>query len=347
MASDLDLTYAQVAFKASHNSYDRAELPVSTHLDDLGSAPSDGRCRGLELDLNLSGRNWLWSVNHIGGYGGDADQQLTAYLADLSRWHAANPDHHVVTVTLDLKGGGPLDKSAHTQSDFSVRLDAVLTEAFKDAIFRPQDLRGNRSTLLEGAANWPSLKALTGKFLFFLSGNGDLKKTYADGAGATGCCFIDKTLAPGDSFTPDAFPDIVFYNFDVDAWSVPERAARFRQIVKQIAEDGRCITRGYVINNAQMWTRTLDAGFSILTTDKVRGHAWAAVGEEPFMPRLRPARSAGVARASATRGARPGRAARPAQAAPSTRATKSKRRAARTAVTNRRAVQPRRRRRGK
>jgi hypothetical protein len=194
------------------------------------------------------------------------------------------------------------------------------------------------------------LKALTGKFLFFLSGSRDLKKAYAEGVGAAGCCFIDKTLAPGDAFTPDAFPDIVFYNFDVDAWSVPERAARFRQIVKQIAEDGRCITRGYVINNAQMWTRTLDAGFSILTTDKVRGHAWATVGEEPFMPRLRPARGAGASRGAATtRGSRAAvrraRAARPAPDARSDRGATPKRPAAKPARTRRPA--PRRRRQGK
>ena len=313
MPLDLDLTYAQVAFKASHNSYERNELPVSTQLDSLGDHAAEGRCRGLELDLNLSGRNWLWSVNHIGGYGGSADQQLAAYLADIAGWHEAHPEHHVVTVTLDLKGGRTLDKDARSTSDFSARLDAALRDALQDSIFRPRDLRGNKATLLEGAANWPSLKALTGKFVFFLSGSGDLKECYANGAGTDGCCFLDRKFSLGDTFTPESFPEIVFYNFDVDAWSTPEQVARFKQIGRQIAEDGRCITRGYVVNNSQMWTRALDAGISILTTDKIRSHPWASVGAEPFRPRLRPTRSA-----SPSRGTRKATAAHRARTAPGT-----------------------------
>ena len=70
MAVDLDRPYSAVAFKASHNSYERDELPVSTQFADLGDSSWQGRCRGIELDLNASGRNWLWSVNHVGGYGG-------------------------------------------------------------------------------------------------------------------------------------------------------------------------------------------------------------------------------------------------------------------------------------
>ena len=292
MALDLDLTYAQVAFKASHNSYERDEQPVSTHFGALGVHTWEGRCRGIELDINLSGRNWLWSVNHIGGYGGSADQQLTAYLADLSRWHKANPDHQVVTITLDLKGDGCLDQAATVPSALSSQLDAVLREAFPDAIFRPRDLQGNSPTLLEGAANWPSLKVLTGKFIVFLSGSSSVKRLYAEGADGEACCFLDRKFSPGDTFKPEETADIVFYNFDVDAWSSPTLARQLKTVVRQIAEDGRCIVRGYLINNVQAWKDARDAGFTILTTDKVRAHAWATVGAEPFMPRIQVARGA-------------------------------------------------------
>jgi hypothetical protein len=291
MSLDLELSYGEVAFKASHNSYDRSELPVSLQLEALGNAASDGRCRGLELDLNLSGRNWLWSVNHLGGYGGAADQQLTAYLDDLARWHRSNGDHDVITITLDLKGDTPLDKSSGQTSRLAAALDTVLESAFAEAIYRPRDLRGNNDTLLEGAANWPSLKALRGKFIFFLSGNGDLKDAYTAGGGKSAVCFVDKKLSPGDAFTPENTPEIVFYNIDVDAWSQPNGSAKLKQTVTKIAEDGRCIVRGYVVNNPQIWSSARSAGFSILTTDKVRHCDWATVGDEPFMPRLPQTRS--------------------------------------------------------
>jgi hypothetical protein len=324
MASNLDLSYAQVAFKASHNSYDREELPISSHFDELGSGSADGRCRGLELDLNASGRNWMWSVNHVGGYGGAMDQQLPVYLADLARWHDANPNHDVVTVVLDLKGGGPLDKNAKATSELSARLDGALKDSLKDTIFRPQDLRGNSATLLDGAKNWPSLKALTGKFIFCLSGSGDLKDAYVQGGGNEVCCFVDRSFAIGGKFVPEESPEVVFYNFDVDAWSAPERVARFKQVVRQIAADGRCITRGYVFNNAQVWKRGLEAGISILATDKVKGHDWAAVGDDPFAGRLRVERSVRGSRgARASRSAAPTRRTRARKSVPSTRAVKA------------------------
>ena len=304
MALDLDLTYVQVAFKASHNSYERDEQPVSTHFAALGSDTSDGRCRGIELDINLSERNWLWSVNHIGGYGGSADQQLAAYLADLSRWHTTNPDHQVVTITLDLKGGRCLDEHAVMPSALAAQLDMVLRDALGDAIFRPRDLQGNSPTLLDGAANWPSLKVLTGKFIVFLSGSSTLKRIYAEGAEPDACCFLDAKFSPGDTFTPEDTPGIVFYNFDVDAWSSPALTRHLKAVARQIAEDGRCIVRGYLINNGQTWKDARDAGFSILTTDKVRAHDWATVGPEPFMPRVRTPRGAPRGRGIAAPGAR-------------------------------------------
>jgi hypothetical protein len=299
MAVDLDRPYSAVAFKASHNSYERDELPVSTQFADLGDSSWQGRCRGIELDLNASGRNWLWSVNHVGGYEGSADQQLSCYLTDLARWHRDHPDHHVITVTLDLKDGGPLDEKLNRPSELARQLDATLVDHLGDAIFRPRDLRGNHATLLEGARSWPSLKALTGKFIFFLSGSGKLKEKYVEG-GPDVCCFIDRKFSPGNRFTPEETPDIVFYNVDMDAWMQPN-AARLRKAIRDIAEDGRCIVRGYGINNAQAWTAARDAGLTMLSTDKVRGHEWATVGDEPFMPRLDVGVPRGRARKAAPR----------------------------------------------
>ena len=48
MALDLDLSYSHIAFKASHNSYERDELPISTQFGDLGEQSWQGRCRGIE-----------------------------------------------------------------------------------------------------------------------------------------------------------------------------------------------------------------------------------------------------------------------------------------------------------
>jgi hypothetical protein len=282
------LSYAQVTFKASHNAYDRDEMPVSCQYEYLGSDSDDwqGGCRGLELDLNLSTKNWLWSVNHLGGYQGATDLQFVTYLADLAEWHADNSAHDLMTITLDLKSSDPLDKKSRPSiSEFAERLDETIEAAFQgEPFFSPADLQGQAATLLKGAEDWPVLDKLRGRFLFCLSGDEGLKTTYLKASGKR-LCFADKKFDVGDQFKPEASPDRVFYNFDLDAWDLAGNQPGWVKAVKQIAKDGRCVTRGYLINNSVVWDAATAAGVSVLATDKVTNHKWATVGPGGFIRR--------------------------------------------------------------
>ena len=77
--------YSETSFKASHNSYDRDERPLSFQLGWRAKPHQDG-CRGLELDLHQSHDLWLWSVSHTGPYQGAADKQFGEYLIHLNAW---------------------------------------------------------------------------------------------------------------------------------------------------------------------------------------------------------------------------------------------------------------------
>ena len=61
MATYGELRYHQASHKASHNSYEREEIPVATQLAFNGRKPHDAGCRGLELDIMQSPRNWAWA----------------------------------------------------------------------------------------------------------------------------------------------------------------------------------------------------------------------------------------------------------------------------------------------
>ena len=82
-------TYNRVAFKASHNSYERNEMPITTQLNWSKTNPHQKGCRGLELDIHQSGNLWLWSVSHLLPYRGDADWQFSEYLILLKVPHPA------------------------------------------------------------------------------------------------------------------------------------------------------------------------------------------------------------------------------------------------------------------
>lgn len=75
------LRYDQAAFKASHNSFERDERPVTTQFWWDDDKPHQGGCRGIELDIQQS-RDFpaLWSVNHTGGYRGEVDKQFALFL---------------------------------------------------------------------------------------------------------------------------------------------------------------------------------------------------------------------------------------------------------------------------
>jgi Phosphoinositide phospholipase C, Ca2+-dependent len=270
--------YDQVAFKASHNSYERDEKPLTAQLAWQPRQPHQAGCRGLEIDLHESANLWLWSVHHDGVYTGGADMQFAEYLHHLRRWSTANTGHDVVTITLDLKS------STRDARQFPHWFDGLIDECLgHDRIFTPAELRGDAASLVEGAhrAGWPTLGELKGRFVLCLSGDERTKAAYAR-SGSSRLCFADQRFRAGDALPPLDTGERVFFNVNVtESWD-------WAAALKWFAAQPGLVTRAYVVNDEPLWRRVRAAHANLVTTDKIRNHSWAHVGDEPFALLHRP-----------------------------------------------------------
>jgi hypothetical protein len=284
------LRYDEVQFKAAHNSIDREES-LAEQLE--------AGCRGLELDLVQdparagAGGGWVFGVQHGGAFRPETPR-LERCLAEIRAWAGAHAGHDVVTVHLDLKREATLGDDAI----FAKEIDAALAKGLgKDNIFTPALLRRDAATLLEGARKhgWPALRDLRGKFILVFSGGDgeepvarrrraylaapgerlafvDLDQRAAGQAGADECDIEGPYYAEGSR---------VFINIQLGRrdWERLARGARGRGFV----------TREWKANDEDAWRRAIEAGVNVLSTDRIRGHAWASVGPEPFRPAPAPA----------------------------------------------------------
>lgn len=263
--------YNEVIFKAAHNSVDRDERPVTRQLLVEAGRPHQASCRGLELDLRESPHLPLWAVDHD-DYIGSADRQLTAYLTHLRSWSDLNPGHDVITVHLDLKA------RARDRRTFAKLLDHTVADHLgQDKLFLPAELQGRHRSLVAGAMadGWPTLGRLRGRFILCLTGNETTKRSYAAG-GRNRLCFADQLLRPDDPPPSATKGNRVFVNYDArKSWDWDTR-------IQTLAGLRGFITRAYVVNNNDLWKRTIAAGTNIIATDRIRNHGWARVGRSPF-----------------------------------------------------------------
>ncbi|MGD9705175.1 MAG: Ca2+-dependent phosphoinositide-specific phospholipase C [Acidimicrobiia bacterium] len=261
-----------VKFKASHNSFERDERPVTEQLVWSDRQPHQAGCRGLELDLRESPNLWSWSVHHD-EYQGRVDAQLVEYLRHLRTWSLFEPRHDVITITLDVKA------QARNRRQFPRYLDATIEEFLgRDRLFSPAALMGSADSLVAGAmaSGWPALDELRDRFILVLSGDEPTKASYASSS-RDRLCFADQRLRDGDPLPSLTEGDRVFFNLNATedwAWSDP---------LHWFAGQQGFITRAYVANSADLWDRLLAADVNILSTDKVRNHPWARVGDQPFV----------------------------------------------------------------
>jgi hypothetical protein len=258
--------------KATHNSYARDE--------GLFDQLAYHRVRALELDIHAGKWTWPdvagdWYVYHENGPGlnGTSCNRLSDCLADIAAFHAAVPDHAVITVFLDLKDdfAGP----GHRPEDLDARLVAAFGER---AIVRPGDLArrcpgatGVRDALGRDCA-WPTLDELRGKLLFALTGGSVCEagglRDYATGAEPPGgrVAFV----APGlSSACPleavrAAAPDTAIVNLSYD--ELPRlAAARDAGLLSRVYYGG--LTGG--LDDEAAWNEAAAAGASYLATDEV------------------------------------------------------------------------------
>lgn len=264
--------FQSVKFKASHNSYERDERPVTDQLAWSDRHPHQGGCRGLELDLRESPNLWVWSVHHD-EYQGRADAQFSEYLRHLRTWSGFNPRHDVITITVDLKA------PTRDRRQFPRYLDATIEEYLgRDRLFTPAELIGSAPSLVAGAmaTGWPNLDELRGRFILVLSGDEPTKATYASSSHQR-LCFADRRLGANDPLPSVTTGDRVFFNLNAtEDWAWTDRLRWF-------ARQPGFVTRAYVANSADLWDHLLAADVNILSTDKVRNHPWARVGDRPFV----------------------------------------------------------------
>lgn len=270
-----NLKYNEVAFKASHNSYDRDETlaeQLTFHSDD----PSNAGCSGIELDIVQKSDAWEWSVSHGGSYSSSKEKQLRAYLDQVKAWMNANPGHRVIEVHLDIKNT-PMSNEAFPQ-----QIDNYIGSVFnRNTVFSPGALIGNHDDLVQGAqaTGWPTLDELKGKIMFCFSGNETRKAIYARTEPRERLCFSDLYLETH----PPQYPDFthgtrVFMNYHLyqkyyDEW-LPQ--------LQRMAQQPGFITRGYVLNSKDIWIKAQNAALNIMSTDKVSRHDWAQNGDYPF-----------------------------------------------------------------
>jgi glycerophosphoryl diester phosphodiesterase len=291
-ASVEPLRYDQVQFKAAHNSIDREES-LAAQLDGSPESPSAGNCRGLELDLVLdparvdAAGGWVFGVQHGGAFRPDTPR-LARCLAEIRAWADSHPGHDPVTIHLDLKR----EATAGDDGVFAREIDAALAKGLgKDHIFTPALLQRGAPTLLEGARKhgWPALRDLRGKFVLVFSGEDNdeavarRRRAYVRSEPAERLAFVDLDQRAAGSAGADEC-DIespyysegsrVFVNIQLGRkdWERLARGARARGFV----------TREWKANDEEAWRKALEAGVNILSTDRIRGSAWAMVGRGPF-----------------------------------------------------------------
>jgi len=285
-----NLRYHEACYKASHNSYLRQELPAISQLQWTDNAHHQYGCRGLEIDLYQSDKNWLWSVSHLPPYSGSIEDQFSSYLQQLATWSELNVDHDVITIMLDLK------KTRFDDRDFPGFFDSYLRSNFPvERLFTPADLMGSHGNLVKAAVTdgWPRLNDLRNKVLFCFSGNEKRKRLYANRAPKQRLCFSDHKLGPDDDPPSLVKGSRVFFNFDLSDDDLFKDGhheigggfvkTKLPKLLKFFQAHHGLVTRGYGLNASWHWNNAHKLGINNLSTDKVTGSQWAKVGDLPFM----------------------------------------------------------------
>lgn len=281
MKNSTSLTFGDISFKASHNSYDRNET-ISEQLEFDPIAPYQSGCMAIELDIIRQSRDYkngeitsgYFKVSHTPG--SSKASHLDEWLGYILGWHSKNPNHLPVVVYIDIKS----NKGGY--SDFGDRIDQYLAKYFdKSIIYTPGTLYSslpkdtdtyNDLCSFVVQKGWPKIDQMLGKIIFCLTGNPEWKKEYANSPDllTSRLCFSDD----GSEYeTPPTFGNRVFFNFDTkkkDKWS---------EMIKKYTTS-HLITRVYEVNDADLWENAVTCTFSAIATNKIRNNEWAYVSND-------------------------------------------------------------------
>jgi len=109
-------------------------------------------------------------------------------LDKLKKWSDANPDHTPVFITLEakdnvMKGEGFSTPEKFTAETYDQLDQLILNTLGKEKVITPDLVRGKYKTLESAVlnANWPTLKAARGKFIFIFDQKGEKMELYIKG----------------------------------------------------------------------------------------------------------------------------------------------------------------------
>lgn len=170
---DRDATpYNLAVQKSSHNAYARTE-PIFDQLVWHG-------IRSLELDIHAdkareraAAGDWFVYHEDLPFFRDSSCTMLSDCLGQLEAFHAAEPDHDVVTLWIDLKDGF---RPGQTPRDLDALLEARLG---RGNVVRPEDLRARcpgaadlraAVTGKDASCTFPTLGELRGKFVVAVTG---------------------------------------------------------------------------------------------------------------------------------------------------------------------------------
>ncbi|TDW52756.1 calcium-dependent phosphoinositide phospholipase C [Flavobacterium sp. 270] len=290
MKTSTSLTFGEISFKASHNSYERNET-ISDQLDFDPNEPYQSGCMAIELDIIRQSKDYengeitsgYFKVSHT--LGNTTAPHLDEWLGYIFGWHNTNPNHLPIVVYIDIKSseGGYLD--------FGDRIDQYLTKYFdKSIIYTPGILyssqpKENGDTFNDLCSfvvqkGWPQIDQMSGKIIFCLTGNPDWKKTYADSSDllTNRLCFSDNGA---EEEAPPTTGNRIFFNFDI------KKKDKWNDMIKKYSTNN-LITRVYEVNNPDLWEKALTCTFSAIATNKIRNNKWAYVSNQghPYLKKL-------------------------------------------------------------
>jgi hypothetical protein len=152
-----------------HNTYQKAAFPYLADGLDSGTGL-------IEMDIWVFSGQRKWRVSHdlplvdssnncmsSGLRGGRSNQLFDVCLDNLRLWHDQHPDHHPITVKVEMKNGFNVQAGA-SATDF----DDLVRAKLGDSVFTPARLLGGYRNVDEAAKadNWPARSELSGKFIF-------------------------------------------------------------------------------------------------------------------------------------------------------------------------------------
>lgn len=204
---DATLTLPDVQALGTHNSYhvepdevlDASHAYTQPPLDEQ----ADLGVRAFELDVHRR-EDGEFLVFHLPSIDPESTcETLADCLGVLRSWSDAHPCHVPFVVWLEPKDD--LDEMVEGLTSLEghmTELDAAVEAAWPDRVLRPDDVRGDHTTLPEGiAAGWPLLADTRGSLMLALLDSGERRAEYLDGAPALEgrTIFVDSD-SEGDAF---------------------------------------------------------------------------------------------------------------------------------------------------